>query len=114
MAQEQNRPHMDAEDAERLSQQIDTAQGPGPVLEQDVPEPMPLFNENERAGRDVTASSAIDPAEFAELSQRSGEELDHVRPIGDSDELGVAGRAAQPSPTDFDQAVDTDDMSSAA
>lgn len=94
---ETHREHMDAEDAERLSQAIDTAQGPGPVLEQDAPEPMPLFSENERADREPVAS-AIDPAEFAELSQRSGEELDQVRPIGDSDELGVAGRAAQSRP----------------
>lgn len=72
--------HMDAEDAERLSQAIDTTQGPGPVLDQDAPAPMPLFDENERATRDV--ASVIDPAEFAELSRRGGEELDHVRPIG--------------------------------
>ena len=88
------REHMDAEDAERLSQSIDTAQGPGPVLDQDAPEPMPLFDENERAAREV--QSVIDPAEFVELGQRAGEELDHVRPIGDGDELGVAGRAVQP------------------
>ncbi len=90
------RKHMDAEDAERLSQSIDTAQGPGPVLEQDVPEPMPLFHENERAGHHEV-QSAIDPAEFAELGQRAGEELGHVRPIGEGDDLGVAGRAAQRS-----------------
>lgn len=88
------REHMDAEDAERLSQSIDTAQGPGPVLDQNAPEPMPLFNENERAGREV--HSVIDPAEFVELGQRAGEELDQVRPIGEGDELGVAGRAALP------------------
>jgi hypothetical protein len=85
---------MDAEDAERLQQSIDTAQGPGPVLDQNAPEPMPLFSENERAGQELPPS-AIDPAEFAELSQRAGEELDHVRPIGEGDDLGVAGRAAQ-------------------
>ena len=88
--------HMDAEDAERLSEAIDTASGPGPVLDQDKPAMMPLFNENERAGREV--HSVIDPAEFAELGQRSGEELDHVRPIGSGDEPGVAGRAAEVRP----------------
>lgn len=90
------REHMDAEDAERLSQSIDTAQGPGPVLEQDAPEPMPLFHENERAGHHEV-QSAIDPVEFVELGQRAGEELDQVRPIGERDDLGVAGRAAQPT-----------------
>jgi hypothetical protein len=85
--------HMDAEDGQRLQQQIDAAQGPGPVLNQDEPAPMPLFEEDERIQRDV--HSAIDPAEFAELGQRSGEELDHVRPIGEGDEPGVAGRAAE-------------------
>ena len=85
--------HMDAEDAERLSEAIDTASGPGPVLDQDKPAMMPLFNENERAGREV--HSVIDPAEFAELGQRSGEELDHVRPLEAADEPGVAGRAAE-------------------
>ena len=96
MSEETNtRKHMDAEDAQRLSESIDTAQGPGPVLDQDTPGPMPLFDENERAGRSV--ESAIDPAEFAELGQRSGEELDQVRPIS-HDELGVAGRAAQVRP----------------
>ena len=91
-----SREHMDAEDAERLSQSIDTAQGPGPVLEQDTPAPMPLFHENERADHHEI-QSAIDPAEFVELGQRAGEELDQVRPIGEGDDLGVAGRAAQPS-----------------
>lgn len=85
--------HIDAEDGQRLQQQIDSAQGPGPVLDQDTPAPMPIFDENERAQRDVR--SVIDPAEFVELGQRSGEELDHVRPIGDGDEPGVAARAAQ-------------------
>lgn len=90
--------HIDAEEGQRREQMIDTAQGPGPVLDQDAPAPMPLFNENERAVRDL--QSAIDPEEFAELSQRSGEELDQVRAIGDTDELGVAGRAAQSRPVD--------------
>ena len=85
--------HLDAEDAQRREQSIDLAQGPGPVLDQDAPEPMPLFEGDDRLQREV--QSAIDPAEFAELSQRSGEELDHVRPIGEGDDLGVAGRAAQ-------------------
>jgi hypothetical protein len=84
---------MDAEDAERLSQQIDTTQGPGPVLDQNEPTAMPLFNENERAGREV--HSVIDPAEFAELSTRGGEELDQIHSIEGGDEPGVAGRAAQ-------------------
>lgn len=85
--------HMDAEEAQRYQQSIDRAQGPGPVLDQDTPAPMPIFSENERAQGEP--HSAIDPAEFAELGQRSGEELDRVRPIGDGDEPGVAGRAAQ-------------------
>ena len=97
--------HMDAEDAERLQQSIDMAQGPGPVLDQNAPEPMPLFEENERAGQVV--QSAVDPAEFAELNPRSGEELDQVRPIGDTDDLGVAGRAAQP---DLNVEADADQM----
>jgi hypothetical protein len=88
--------HMDAEEAQRLSEQIDTASGPGPVLSEDEPAPMPLFNQNERAGREV--HSVIDPAEFAELGQRSGEELDHVRPLEGSDKPGVAGRAARVRP----------------
>ena len=92
------RQHMDAEDAERLQQQIDTTQGPGPVLDQDTPVAMPLFDENERA--QGAPSGAIDPAEFAELGDRAGEELDQVRPIGDGDDLGVAGRAAQPGHDD--------------
>lgn len=90
--------HTDAEDAQRREQAIDTAQGPGPVLDQDTPEPMPLFEENERAVGDV--HSAIDPAEFAQFSQRSGEELDQVQPIGETGELGVAGRAAQSRPVE--------------
>ncbi len=88
--------HMDAEDAERLSQAIDTAQGPGPVLDQNDPAPMPLFDENERAGG--AARSVIDPAEFAALSERTGDELDHIRPIAEGDEPGVAGRAAEVRP----------------
>lgn len=94
MTQQQDH-HVDAEEGQRLQQQIDTAQGPGPMLDQDAPAPMPIFDENERAQRDV--ASVIDPAEFAELGQRSGEELDQVRPIGDGDEQGVAGRAAESS-----------------
>ena len=88
--------HMDAEEAQRLSEAIDTASGPGPVLDQDRPAIMPLFHENERAGREV--QSAIDPAEFAELSERSGEELDRVRPVSAGDEPGVAARAAEVHP----------------
>ena len=87
---------MDAEDAQRLSEAIDTASGPGPFLEQDAPAPMPLFNENERAGREV--HSVIDPGEFAELGERSGEELDGVHSIEGQDKLGVAGRAAKSRP----------------
>jgi len=90
---DQQHQHIDAEDAQRREQAIDTAQGPGPRLDQDQPEPMPLFDQNERAEGEV--QGVIDPEEFAALSQRSGEELDHVRPIGDTDDLGVAGRAAQ-------------------
>ena len=90
------REHMDAEDAERLSQAIDTAQGPGPVLDQDEAAPMPLFDENERAGGEPR--SVIDPAEFAALGNRTGDELDHIRPVGGADEPGVAGRAAEVRP----------------
>ena len=71
MAENKQSAHTDAEDAQRREQAIDTAQGPGPVLDQDTPAPMPLFNEHERTARDL--HSVIDPAEFAELSQRSGE-----------------------------------------
>ncbi len=98
--------HTDAEEAQHREQAIDTAQGPGPVLDQDVPQPMPLFSENERAVGEV--QSAIDPAEFAELGQRVGEELDHVRPIGDGDDLGVAGRAAQSRPIIDEPASDAE------
>lgn len=98
MSESKQPAHTDAEEAQRREQAIDTAQGPGPVLDQDTPAPMPLFNENERAVRDL--QSVIDPAEFAELSQRSGEELDQVRSIGEADEPGVAGRAAQTRPPD--------------
>ncbi len=90
--------HMDAEDGQRLSKQIDTTQGPGPVLDQDRPAIMPLFDENERAGRHL--NSAIDPAEFAELGERTGDELDQIDPVGTGDDLGVAGRAAQVRPED--------------
>ncbi len=90
--------HMDAEDGQRLSKQIDTTQGPGPVLDQDIPAIMPLFDENERAGRQV--NGAIDPAEFAELGERTGDELDQIEPVGAGDDLGVAGRAAQVRPDD--------------
>jgi hypothetical protein len=93
---EQHKQHTDAELAQQREQAIDTAQGPGPVLDQDTPAPMPLFNEHERTSRDL--HSVIDPEEFTELSQRSGEELDQVRAIGDPDEPGVAGRAAQSRP----------------
>ncbi len=104
MTEHQHKPqHTDAELAQQREQAIDTAQGPGPVLDQNQPEPMPLFDENERAEGDV--QSAIDPQEFAELGQRSGEELDQVRPIGAGEEPGVAGRAAQVRP-DEDQAQD--------
>jgi hypothetical protein len=96
MSEFQRRPdQMDAEDAERLQQGIDATQGPGPVLDQNDPAPMPLFEENERA--EGEPAGAIDPAEFAELTQRSGEELDGIRPIEGGDAPGVAGRA-QPSP----------------
>ncbi len=99
MAEFERKPdQMDAEDAERLQQRIDTAQGPGPVLDQDEPAPMPLFAENERAGGEP--AGAIDPAEFAELSGRSGEELDRIRPIDGGDAPGVAGRAQQNADSD--------------
>jgi hypothetical protein len=97
MAEEQTpQGRMDAEEAQRLSEAIDTASGPGPVLDQDAPAPMPLFNQNERTGRDI--HSVIDPAEFAELGERSGEELDGVHSIEGRDKLGVAGRAAKSRP----------------
>src|SRR5690242_14931088 len=96
MANDEPRAHMDAEDAERLTESIDTAAGPGPVLDQDAAAPMPLFNENERSGREV--QSVIDPAEFAELGGREGDELDGIRPVAGPDEPGVAGRAADVRP----------------
>jgi hypothetical protein len=99
---EERRPRVDAEEGQRLSEEIDTASGPGPVLDQDEPDIMPLFSENERANPDT--QSVIDPAEFAQLGNPSGEELDGIQPIGDTDELGVAGRAAQVRP-------ETDDVS---
>lgn len=102
MAENKQPTHIDAEDGQRREQAIDAAQGPGPVLDQDTPAPMPLFNEHERTAHDL--QSVIDPAEFAELSQRSGEELDQVQPIGEIDEPGVAGRAAQSRPADSDSA----------
>lgn len=92
--------HMDAEDGQRLSKQIDTTQGPGPVLDQDTPAIMPLFDENDRTGRHL--NSAIDPAEFAELGERTGDELDQIEPVGTGDDLGVAGRAAQVRPDNID------------
>ncbi len=90
----EHEPRIDAEDGQRESLRIDTASGPGPVLDQDTAAPMPLFNENERAGREPV-SSVIDPAEFAALDQRSGIELDHVPPVSDPDQPGVAARAAE-------------------
>ena len=102
MLDEQPNPErVDAEEAQHLSEQIDTASGPGPVLDLNDPAPMPLFNENERAGREV--HSVIDPAEFAELGERVGDELDQVSAVGGADDLGVAGRAAQVRP-DVDEA----------
>lgn len=89
--------HMDAEDAQRLSEAIDTTQGPGPVLDQDAPAVMPIFGENERAGP-VELDSAVDPAEFAVLNPRGGEELDSIAPAPEGDEPGVAGRAQTPNP----------------
>ncbi len=94
--QERREQHMDAEDAKRLSEAIDTAAGPGPRIDQDAPAPMPLFDENDRATREV--QSAIDPEEFAELAGRTGDELDGIRPMSGSDKLGVAGRAAKVHP----------------
>lgn len=92
---------MDAELAQQLQQQIDTAQGPGPVLDQNTPDAMPLFEEGDRASGEV--QSVIDPAEFAELGQHTGEDLDQIRSL-DLDEPGVAGRAAEVRP------VSTDDI----
>ena len=91
--------NFDAEEEQRRSEAIDTASGPGPVLDQNEAAPMPLFDENERAKGSV--ESVIDPAEFAELGNPSGEELDGIQPIGEVDELGAAGRAAQDRP-EFD------------
>lgn len=96
--------HMDAEDAQRLQQQIDTAQGPGPVLNQDTPAPMPLFEHDERLQRQV--QSAIDPEVFAELDQRSGEELDQIQPIAEGDAPGVAGRAQQDPDGEIEERVE--------
>jgi hypothetical protein len=89
----------DAELAQRIQEQIDTAQGPGPVLDQDRPDAMPLFDENDRADGDV--QSVIDPAEFAELGQHTGDELDHIESIDESDK-GVAERAAEIRPVATD------------
>ena len=86
---------IDAEAAQREQQAIDTAQGPGPVLDQDRPDAMPLFDENERAAGDV--QSAVDPAEFAELGQHTGDQLDQIRSIDES-EQGIAERAAEVRP----------------
>lgn len=97
---EENRPQVDAEDGQRLSEQIDTASGPGPVLDQNIPDIMPLFSENERANPDT--ESVIDPAEFAQMGNHSGEELGGIKSIGDTDDLGVAGRAAQIRPEQDD------------
>lgn len=97
MAEFQRKPEqLDAEEAQRRQQAIDTAQGPGPVLDQDAPAPMPLFDENRPAG---TVPSAVDPADFAALSGRSGEELDRIRPIEEGDAPGVAGRAQSDQPS---------------
>jgi hypothetical protein len=93
---------VDAELAQQVQEQIDTAQGPGPVLDQNAPDPMPLFEEGDRAGGDV--QSAIDPAEFAELSQHTGDQLDQIQSLDEQD-VGVAGRAAKIRP------VATDDIS---
>lgn len=92
MSQGKRPDQTDAEVAQHIQESIDTAQGPGPVLDQDRPDAMPLFDENERADGDV--QSAIDPAEFAELSQHTGDELDHIEPMDES-EVGIAERAAQ-------------------
>ncbi len=86
----------DAEEEQRRSETIDTTSGPGPVLDQNEPAIMPLFSENERANPDV--ESAIDPLEFTQMGNPSDEELDSIQPIGDTSELGVAGRAAQDHP----------------
>jgi hypothetical protein len=80
---EHDRQREQAADAQGYSEAIDTAGGPGPQLDQDTPAPMPIFNEHERAGREV--HGAIDPADFAELGDRTGDELDHIRPIGEDD-----------------------------
>ncbi len=90
---------VDAEAAQRIQETIDTAQGPGPVLDQDRPDRMPLFEENERASGDV--QSAVDPAEFAELGQHTGDQLDQIRSMDESD-VGVAGRAAEVRPAASD------------
>ncbi len=91
---------VDAELAQQLQEQIDTAQGPGPVLDQNTPDAMPLFDENERAGGAL--QSVIDPAEFAELGQHTGEDLDQIRSL-DVNEPGVAGRAAEVRPVSTDE-----------
>lgn len=88
----ERRDPMDAEDAQRVSETIDTTQGPGPVLDQDAPAAMPIFSENEHAQRSVPGG-AVDAAEFAELGPRGGEELDHIAPAPQGDAPGVAGRA---------------------
>jgi len=96
---------MDAELAQKLQEQIDTAQGPGPVLDQNTPDAMPLFEEGNHAGGEV--HSVIDPAEFVELSQHTGDQLDQIQSMDEQD-VGVAGRAAEIRP------VATDDIGAGA
>ncbi len=91
---------MDAELAQKLQEQIDTAQGPGPVLDQNTPDPVPLFAEGDRTGDEV--QSVIDPAEFVELSQHTGDQLDHIQSMDEQD-VGVAGRAAEIRPVATDE-----------
>ena len=97
------RGRVDAEEAQRLSADIDADTFPGPVLDQNAPAPMPLFNEHERAGREI--HSAIDPAEFAALDDRTGDELDRVEPMADADAPGIAARAAEVRPDIYDDSV---------
>jgi hypothetical protein len=92
---DESRGPRDTAEGQSRSDNVNTAFGPGPVLDPAVE--MPIFNDNERAGRDI--HSVIDPDEFTELGQRIGDELDHIASIGDLDEAGVAERGAETVPS---------------
>lgn len=100
MSDQPNKRPPDPVAVQRESLAIDTASGPGPILEQPTA-PMPIFHEHD--GDKQPAASAIDPAEFAALGQRGDFELDHAPTISDPDQPGVAARAAEVRPEYEDQ-----------